>query len=144
MKQTTIKIVLFTMPWIFFGGCAGSNSQIDLSGTWGGDHIGMMVSDSSATLEYDCAHGSIDEPIEPDDNGEFEMQGIYVFEHGQQFAPIDGPASNGENPDEHPALYKGRIDGKVMTLIVILTDTEKEVGSYSLTLGAVPNVNKCM
>jgi hypothetical protein len=128
-------IILFFL--ISFGGCAGSNCQTDLIGVWGGDHIGMVVSDSSATLDYDCAHGTIDEPMIIDENGEFEVNGVHVFERG-------GPIRIDEVPDEHPVLYKGHIEGSVMTLIVTLTDTEVEFGTFTLILGANPNVYKCL
>ena len=136
MKLASAGIILLFF-WISFGGCAGSNCQADLIGVWGGEHIGMVVSDSSAILDYDCAHGFIDEPLEPDDNGEFEVVGVHVFEHG-------GPIRVDETPDEHPALYKGQIEGKVMTLKVTLTDNGEEIGTFTLTLGAVPNVYKCL
>jgi len=137
MKKGCFIIPVLLMSWIFLNGCAGSSSHFDLSGKWGGEHIGMVVYDSSATLEYDCARGTIDEPIEPDDNGEFEVTGKHVFEHG-------GPMRSDETPDEHPALYKGNIKGKEMTLIVIITDTQKEVGKFSVTLGAEANIFKCL
>jgi len=136
MKLSNAGIILIIFL-ISFGGCAGSNCQVDLIGVWGGDHIGMVVSDSTATLDYDCAHGTIDEPIITDDNDEFEVSGIHVFEHG-------GPIRIDEVPDEHPALYKGHIEGNVMTLEVTLTDTEVVFGTFTLNLGANPNVYKCL
>jgi len=136
MIITSAGIILLLFG-IAFGGCAGSNCQTDLVGLWGGEHIGMVVSDSSATIEYDCAHGTIDESIITDDNGKFEVKGVHVFEHG-------GAIRIDEVPDEHPALYKGHIEGNVMTLVVMLTDTEAEVGTFTLTLGANPNVYKCL
>lgn len=136
MKLSSAGIILI-FCWISFGGCAGSNCQTEVIGLWGGEHIGMVVSDSSATLDYDCAHGTIDEPIIIDENGEFEVRGIHVFERG-------GPIRIDEVPDEHPALYKGHIEGSVMTLIVTLTDTEVEFGTFTLNLGANPNVYKCL
>ena len=136
MKLSGAEIVLLFFS-ISFGRCAGSNCQENLVGVWGGEHIGLVVSDSSATIEYDCAHGTIDEPIIFDENGEFEVSGIHVFERG-------GPIRIDEVPDEHPALYKGHIEGSVMTLIVTLTDTEVEFGTFTLNLGANPNVYKCL
>jgi len=136
MRLSSAGIILLLFG-ISFGGCAGSNCQTDLVGVWGGDHIGMVVSDSSTTIEYDCAHGTIDEPMIIDENGEFEVRGVHMFEHG-------GPIRIGEVPDEHPALYQGSIEGEVMTLKVTITDTGKEFGSFTLTLGANPNVFKCL
>ncbi len=136
MKLAGAEIIILFF-WISFGGCAGSYCQADLIGVWGGEHIGMVVSDSSVTLDYDCAYGTIDEPFSTNENGEFDLVGVHILEHG-------GAIRIDETPDEHPALYKGYIEGKVMTLVVTLTDTGEEVGTFSLTLGAVPNVHKCL
>ena len=129
--------IIFLFIWISIGGCAGSKCQADLIGVWGGDHIGMVVSDSSVTLDYDCAYGTIDEPFSTDCNGEFEVVGVHIKEHG-------GAIRIGETPDEHPALYKGYIEENVMTLKVTLTDTGEEIGTFTLILGAIPNVHKCL
>jgi hypothetical protein len=120
----------------YFSGCAGSNSQVIRSGTWGGQHIGMFVSDSSTTLDYDCAHGSIDESIKADDKGMFEVVGVHVFEKG-------GPIRLEEIPDKHPAVYKGSIKGKEMTLIVKLSDTDVVIDTFFLTFETEPIIYKC-
>jgi len=136
MKLASSGIILLFFG-ISFGGCAGSKCQADLIGVWGGEHIGMVVSDSSVTLDYDCAYGTIDESFSTDCNGEFEVVGVHIKEHG-------GPIRIGETPDEHPALYKGYIEENVMTLKVTLTDTGEEIGTFTLILGAIPNVHKCL
>jgi len=136
MKLASTGIILLFFG-IAFSGCAGSKCQVDLIGVWGGEHIGMVVSDSSATLDYDCAHGTIDEPFSTDCNGEFEVVGVHILEHG-------GPLRVGEVLPQHPASYKGQIDGKVMTLKVTLTDTGEEIGTFTITLGVEPNVHKCL
>ena len=136
MKLASAGIILLFF-WISFGGCAGSNCQADLIGVWGGEHIGMVVSDSSVTLDYDCAYGTIDEPFSTNENGEFDLVGVHILEHG-------GAIRIDETPDEHPALYKGYIEENVMTLKVTLTDTGEEIGTFTLILGAIPNVHKCL
>jgi len=40
-------------------------------GTWGGTHVSLTVGESSATIEYDCAHGLIDGPLLTDRRGRF-------------------------------------------------------------------------
>ncbi len=131
-----ISINFVLLALLFFGCCAGSRCQTDMLGVWGGDHIGMVVSDSSTIIDYDCAHGTIDEPFVIS-NGEFELVGTHVFEHG-------GPIRIDEIPEEHPALYKGTIEGNIMTLKVIVKDTGEEFGTFTLTLGKTPNVYKCL
>ena len=40
-------------------------------GTWGGPHLTVTVGESSATIEFDCAHGQIDGPLVTDRRGRF-------------------------------------------------------------------------
>ena len=137
MKQLYARLFPLLLLTIYFSGCAGGNSQVVQSGIWGGEHISMIVTDSSATLDYDCAHGSIDEPISTDDMGIFEAVGVHIIEKG-------GPIRLGEIPDKHPALYNGSIEGKEMTLIVTLIDTKVVIDTFSLTLGNEPIIYKCL
>jgi hypothetical protein len=117
--------------------CGDSPTAADLVGEWGGEHIALTITPTGAVLEFDCAHGSIVEPIVPDAAGVFDVAGIYVREHG-------GPIREGEPPDSHPARYVGRIDGSRMTLTVTLTDGPKPQASYTLRQGAPPQVYKCV
>src|ERR1039457_6300078 len=49
---------------------------------WGGRDISMEVTPQGATLEFDCAHGNVLEPIEANAKGEFTARGTYTPEHG--------------------------------------------------------------
>ena len=118
---------------------AGCRSTVPetLVGSWGGPHIGLVVTAGGAELEYDCAHGRITEPLRTDSEGEFVAAGVHVREHG-------GPVRDGEPADEHPARYVGRVRGTAMTLRVELTDTASTIGSFELERGADPGVLKCL
>jgi len=96
----------------------------------------MEITDAGAALTYDCAHGTIDQPIGLDGSGRFEVQGTHTRERG-------GPARSGDAPDRHPARYTGRVDGKIMTLVVTLTDTKETVGTFSLASGERPEIHRC-
>lgn len=104
---------------------------------WGGQHIGMVVLASGATIEYDCASGTIDEPLIADSRGAFTARGTHTRGHG-------GPVMIGETPDRHPARYSGSTDGKSMTLTVTMTDSGENVGTFTLIRGASPAVFKCL
>ena len=105
-------------------------------GVWGGANLLMEVIDTGAALTYDCAHGTIDQRIEFDGTGRFEVHGTHTRERG-------GPVRSDETPDRHPALYAGRVDGKIMTLVVTLADTKETVGTFSLTFGERPELHRC-
>ena len=107
-------------------------------GTWGGDHIRLSVTETGSKVEYDCGFGTIDGPLLLKKDGTFEAHGVHVYERG-------GPIRLGEPPPKrHPALYRGWTDGSQMHLTVILLETGKAVGDFSLGLGHPPLIEKCL
>ena len=104
---------------------------------WGGDHVGLTVLATGGTLEYDCASGTIDQPIVAATNGNFVAQGTHIVGHG-------GPIMVGEIPDRHPARYDGWTDGETMRLSVTLTDTGQKLGEFKLVRGQPPHVFRCL
>ncbi len=128
-----------TMPTTTGGNCGATGGGASLSaGTWGGEHLGFVVSDKGAQLDFDCAHALVDSAILLDAVGNFDVAGSYVLEHG-------GPVYSGDTPaDTHPARFSGSINGQTMTLTVTLTDTNEQVGRYQLALGTPPHVRKCL
>ena len=115
----------------------GTNGERVAAGTWGGDHIRLDVTASGATTEYDCAHGTIDEPIVVDDQGRFSVSGTHTPEHG-------GPIRVDDPQDRHPALYDGRVVGDTMEVTVTVTDTGQRVGQFMLFLNHPARLVKCL
>jgi hypothetical protein len=106
------------------------------NGTWGGDHIRLEVSDDGSQVDYDCAHGTIDQKIVLDAQGRFEAQGTNVREHG-------GPVRKDETNDSHPTRYSGRVDGNKLFLTVTESDTKNVVGTFTLSYGNRGKIVKC-
>ena len=106
-------------------------------GTWGGQHVSMEVTDLGATLDFDCAHGSINERIAFDSEQRFAVKGSYVREHGA--ATRQDEAAEGQT-----VTYEGVIDGESMTLKVILEETKEVIGTFTLIRGKVGRVRKCL
>ena len=106
-------------------------------GTWGGASIRLDVASRGATVEYDCAHGTIDEPLITDRDGRFVLTGTHVREHG-------GPIRQDEPLDRHPARYRGQMNGDSLRLIVTLTDLQQDVGTFTVTRGATARLFKCL
>ncbi|HEX7176121.1 MAG TPA: hypothetical protein VF240_12745 [Pyrinomonadaceae bacterium] len=104
--------------------------------TWGGDHIRLVVREGGADIEYDCAHGTMDAPLDPDDAGRFDVAGHHVREG-------PGPIRLGKAPPSRPARYTGQVSGPTMMLTVTLTDTSQEVGVFTLTRGREGRLRKC-
>jgi hypothetical protein len=105
-------------------------------GTWGGEHISLEITAEGGAVEYDCAHGTIDQKIVANSEGRFTLRGTHVREHG-------GPVRKGETADSHPAHFVGQIKGDTMTLTVTESDTKEAVGTFTLVYGQQPRLMKC-
>jgi len=128
---------LATVVAVGLMGCGSSIMAVNVGGDWGGQHVALTLTALGGTLEFDCAHGSIDEPLRTDDKGRFDVLGTYVRGSG-------GPQRQDQIPVSEPARYTGRTDGQSMTLSVILTDTGETVGTFTLINGAPPRVTRCL
>ena len=106
-------------------------------GVWGGPHIIMEVTADGAVITCDCAVGKIDEPIKIDKDGRFAVRGTFTRQRG-------GPVRSDETPDRSPAHYAGRVDGKSMTLVVKLPNTNETVDTFYLKYGEQPELTRCM
>jgi hypothetical protein len=115
----------------------GSIDSGDLVGSWGGEHIRLTVTEQGGELEYDCAFGTIAEPLRPDKDGNFDVRGFHTFETGGPVGPED------PKPKGRPARFQGWTDDKDMRLTVYLTDTGYVIGTFSLGLGRKAILEKC-
>ena len=140
MKLASMLLAsLFVIAVAHLGSCStpatGAANRVSV-GMWGGKHIGMEVTDTGARIEYDCAHGTVDQQLVADENGRFEVQGVHIQESG-------GPVREGEEDKGRPARYTGRVEGKTMTLTVRLAGADEPIGTYTLTYGRSPLIRKC-
>lgn len=117
---------------------AGSTptSQRKISGLWGGQGISMEVTDSGANLDFDCASGTITEPIAPDSAGKFSAKGLFARHR-------PGPTREGEDTEGQPAIYSGVLDGENMTLTITLAQKSEKAGDFTLTHGKMGRIRRC-
>lgn len=108
-----------------------------IAGEWGGNHISLQVNSGETTITYDCAHGTIDQPLILDRRGRFSAKGTHAREHG-------GPIRMGEEANARPARYTGWVSGEQMTLKVTLTDTNEVQGTYTLIRGRRARIFRCL
>ncbi len=106
------------------------------AGNWGGQHVRLHVRADGASVEYDCARGTIDGTPELDAEGRFDWKGTHLREG-------PGPIRVGKSPRARPARYTGQVKGDEMSLTLTLTDTSQEVGTYKLTRGSEGFIRKC-
>ncbi len=114
----------------------GFPSRVPL-GNWGSLHAGMVVSDTGAEIEYDCAAGRISVPMTLDSHGDFDLPGLYIREAG----PV--PANDSLLP-KFPARYTGHTDGRTMSLTMTVESDSTPQQTFALTYGGNPNVFKCV
>jgi hypothetical protein len=107
---------------------AGASANV-----WGGAHAVLEQTASGATIEFDCARGSIDVPIQPDAKGRFEAAGTFTPEHG-------GPVRD-KDAHAYDAHYAGVIAGDEMTLTI--TRGAETIGVFTLRRGEHPPLRKC-
>jgi hypothetical protein len=110
-----------------------SSKQLE-PGLWGGNHISMQISETEITLEFDCAHGTISQPIKLDEAGRFAVAGTYVREG-------PGPVRQGSKPGTD-AQYSGRLSAGTLTITVHIPGATG-VGPYTLTEGRQGKLTKC-
>ena len=114
---------------------APSSAGVAITGSWGGTHAGLTLTETGGTISYDCAHGGLSAPVVPDGAGAFDVTGVHVPEHG-------GPVRVGEIPDSLPARYVGQVNRDRMTLRVLVgADT---LGPFALQRGAAPQLFRCL
>ncbi|MCA1635081.1 MAG: hypothetical protein LC802_15675 [Acidobacteria bacterium] len=105
-------------------------------GSWGGEHVGLEVTERGATIEYDCAHGTIGRRIVPDRSGRFDVPGTHTEESG-------GPIRQDARARGYAVRYTGRVRGRQMSVTVRRGDTGKVIGTYKLVRGQEPSIFKC-
>lgn len=97
----------------------------------------MEVEANGAVLTYDCAVGTIDEPIEVGKDGRFSVRGTFTRQRS-------GSSRSDESPERSEALYSGRVADKSMALVVTLPKMNETVGTFYLKSGEQPELTRCM
>jgi hypothetical protein len=105
-------------------------------GVWGGDHIRFEVTERGASVEYDCAHGTVEGRIVVGRDGRFSVTGMHYEEHG-------GPVRAGEDEVSYPVRLSGVVGGSLMKLTVTRAGTRRVVGTFSLARDREANLVKC-
>lgn len=108
-----------------------------LTGRWGGQHVGLEISAVSGRLDYDCASGTIDDPLATDAAGRFSATGTHTPGQG-------GPDRIDYTPPSYPARYSGSVSGDVMTLVVDVAAINARIGPYTLRRGTEPILLRCL
>jgi len=107
----------------------------ETANVWGGEHVAMELTGTGANLDFDCAEGTITEPLEVRHDGTFRVAGTYRRERP---GPVIG---NGNGAV--PAVYVATMKGNAMELQVMLVKDNETVGTFKLSRGDPGHVMKC-
>ena len=105
-------------------------------GSWGGPHINIDVKSNSATVDYDCANGTITGPLTVDSKGRFTWKGTHEREG-------PGPTRMDRQPAKLPVIYTGTVKGATMTLTVKFAESGETIDTFTLEQGRSGRVFKC-
>jgi hypothetical protein len=129
MRRTLVIPSIFALL-----ACSAATSTpiTDVTGTWGGDNAGMIITGTDIHVHIGCTVGDAKGPIVPDADGRFQIDATYNVDA----YPIDRGIT-------HPATFTGHIIGSTMTLTVTLTDTARVLGPVALVYGKEPKMGPC-
>jgi len=105
------------------------------TGLWGGPHISMTVTSASTEIEFDCGRATVAGAIEADRDGRFTTSGTFLQERPGPTTP-NGPA-------RRPMRLTGTVKDDDMQLSIVLTDSNEDIGSFTLTFGTIARLVKC-
>ena len=143
MSVRAMKLWFVAVP-LLLSGCEAANVQTNhVIGIWGGPHAGLNLQGGLGDVQFDCASGTIDDPLYPAADGSFSVKGTY-----RTGAP--GPVRVGQFFKSQGATYAGQITSgpaknvpRVMTLRVALEDGTT-LGPFTLDEGAPPQLTRCL
>jgi hypothetical protein len=105
-------------------------------GTWGGDSVGVIVTDSLTHVHVGCTYGDMPESIALDDDGRFTVDGSYVL---RAYPIVIGPSL--------PAQFSGRVSGRTLSLAIAVNDTVEHrvvaLGPVTVVYGREPVMGPC-
>ncbi len=104
-------------------------------GVWGGTDLEMQVNEQGATIEFDCAQGTISEPLLLDEAGKFVARGTFQTQGGP--ARKDRPARGVD------VVYSGVVEGDTMRLEFTLGDRKESPEKFTLVRGQSGKLRKC-
>lgn len=135
---------LLLLPVFFALACRSAPTQPNaesiqslVTGSWGGERVGLVLGPSGGSVEYDCARGAIEGPLRVDGRGYFYAAGYHVV-------GVGGPERVGHVPTRSPASYSGRVEGDTMILVVRAASLGVEIGPLSLRRNEPPTIVRCL
>jgi hypothetical protein len=106
------------------------------AGTWGGDNVGVIVSDTDMHVHVGCTYGDVSGRVPLDSSGHFNVSGSYLL---RAYPVAVGPTM--------PAQFTGHVSGSTVTFTVTVNDTVAHastvLGPATAVLGKTPSMGPC-
>ncbi len=117
--------------------CDDTPTAVDPEGNWGGEGLLVQVTAQGATLEFDCATGTIDVPFVWASDGSFRLTGTFTLGTG-------GPVMEGHEPEPQPAVYSGQVTGDRMRIGGTFGDDDTPIGPHTVRKGQNELLRRCL
>ncbi len=125
--------LLFALPLL--AACTGvPAASLPVTGEWGGEHVGLSVTSTGGTLEYDCAAGALG-ALMTNRDGTFVAEGTHTPGRG-------GPVMQGQRLPSYRVHYSGNVRGNTMSLQGRV-ENGALLGPFTLRRGADPIITRC-
>jgi len=132
-----VTVVSVLVPLSLISGDQSSHPEV-IVGTWGGQGAELIAQESSVRIEFNCAWGHIEGPLEIQSGGEFSIQGLYAIEPG-------GPGISGEpEPKGTPAIFFGSVKNSEIQLNVTISKQNRTLGPYVVRESEKSSLEKCL
>ncbi|MFL6374491.1 MAG: hypothetical protein ACJ73D_07500 [Pyrinomonadaceae bacterium] len=138
MKATTSLTRKLLVPAILiFAGvyaCSAQRTTAVSKGQWGAAGVVMDVTDAGASLDFDCANGTITKQLRVKRDGSFTAEGTWMR---------NGPGPIRADAQGRAVTFKGKVKGKTMTLHITDAKTDETIADYTLVHGASVRLHHC-
>jgi hypothetical protein len=128
---------------LLLSGCRTLEGKPDhVLGVWGGPHAGLTFQGGLADVLFDCATGTIDEPLYAVAGGPFSIKGTY------RTGP-PGPVKVGQFFQSQSAVYAGDVtkeggkDGPQKITFHVALEDGTTLGPFTVTDGTPPHLTPC-
>jgi len=107
---------------------------LDTIGNWGTNKMTISISLKRIKINYECAHGEINEPLVLDKNGTFNVVGTHIQESGKDL---------GKGEVSEPVRYQGEFKNNELKISVTNVNTGELIISTTLQKNPNKHVLKC-
>jgi hypothetical protein len=115
-------------------GIYAQQTRLVAKGDWANTGIVMTVTDSGASIRFDCADATIAKQLRIKKDGSFVAEGTFMR---------SGPGPIREDAQGTAVAFKGKVAGKTMSLQMADAKTGEKLGDYTVTQGQSGRLHRC-